>query len=156
MQLFFVAEKIFSLSPSTRRPLGQERVCAFYNVGRSDRIMCLDVHIKEMNHKNHAWFQNSSIFWNPKSTVIFQPEGKWVDGELGVEFAGCFHVLCWSGRNHSAWSSTSTWSSSSFLFPIFTCASEVDPCSSWLGSVGVPGHNQLEPLHLRDLFFVLF
>ena len=51
---FSVAEKIFSLSPSTRRPLGQERVCAFYNVGRSDRIMCLDVHIKEMNHKNHA------------------------------------------------------------------------------------------------------
>ena len=37
-----------------------------------------------------------------------------------------------------------------------TCASEVDPCSSWLGSVGVPGHNQLEPLHIRDLIFFLF
>ena len=38
----------------------------------------------------------------------------------------------------------------------FTCASEVDPCSSWLGSVGVPGHNQLQPPHIQDLFFVLF
>ena len=54
MQLFFVAEKIFSLSPSTRRPLGQERVCAFYNVARSDRIMWLDVHIKKINRENLA------------------------------------------------------------------------------------------------------
>ena len=43
-------------------------------------------------------FKKSLITWNPESmhesTVILQPEGKWVDGELGVEFAGCLHVLC--------------------------------------------------------------
>ena len=37
-----------------------------------------------------------------------------------------------------------------------TCASEVDPCSSWLRSVGVPEDNQLQPPRIQDLFFVWF
>ena len=56
MQLFCGWEN-FSLSPSTRRPLGQERVCAFYKDWRSDRIMWLHDHIKKINHENLAWFQ---------------------------------------------------------------------------------------------------
>ena len=214
MQLFCGWEN-FSLSPSTRRPLGQGRVCAFYKQQRLE--------IRQDNVASCSYNRDKS--WKPCliSKFIDILESRINSCILTWRQMGGWWAWCWVCRLPPC--TVSIWTGSLrllinivmviiilFIVPIFiaivifdaieiffpvgksqhqglsktrnrelvheirtslfctqlyffkrlglvlvaTCASEVDPCSPWLRSVRVPSHNQLQPLHIQDLFCVLF